>query len=73
MTVFVIIWWVGMIGTPTYYWFTQGRNEEFVVGRAKTVCAVFFWPGFLVYLYYDRQRAAARQVGTAEAKKRILG
>jgi phosphotransferase system glucose/maltose/N-acetylglucosamine-specific IIC component len=63
----------GAIGTSTYYWLTRGRNEQFLVGRIKTSFAFFFWYAFLIYLYVDRNRAATRQVGTDEAKKRILG
>lgn len=71
--VFGIIMVGGAIGTSTYYWLTRGRNEQFLVGRIKTSFAFFFWYAFLVYLYVDRQRAATRQTGTDEAKKRILG
>jgi hypothetical protein len=62
-----------MIGTGCYYWFTQGRTEEFLVGRIKTTLAVLLWPIFLIYLYLARQQKAARHVSTDEAKKRILG
>lgn len=62
----------GAICTSTYYWLTRGRNEEFLVGRIKTSFAFFFWYAFLVYLYFEHNRSAARQAGTDEAKKRIL-
>lgn len=67
------IWWIGAIGTCSYYWFTEGRTEEFLIGRAKGFVAFFFWYFFLVYLYVARTQGASRQVGTDQAKKRILG
>jgi hypothetical protein len=63
---------VGAIGTSSYYWFTRGRNEEFLVGRVKTSFAFFFWYAFLVYLYFDHNRSVTQQAGVDEAKKRIL-
>jgi hypothetical protein len=44
-----------------------------LVGRIKTSFAFFFWYAFLIYLYFDRNRAATKQAETNEAKKRILG
>ena len=70
--VFGFIMVAGAIGTSSYYWITRGRNEDFLVGRIKTSFAFFFWYAFLVYLYLDRNRSAARQAETNEAKKRIL-
>lgn len=67
------IWWIGAIGTCSYYWFTEGRDEEFLIGRTKGFLAFFFWYFFLVYLYVSRTQAATRQVATDDAKKRILG
>jgi hypothetical protein len=67
------VWWIGAIGTCSYYWFTRGRTEHFLIGRTKGVFAFVAWPLFLVYLYLDHSRSALRQVGTDDAKKRILG
>jgi phosphotransferase system glucose/maltose/N-acetylglucosamine-specific IIC component len=63
----------GAFGTSSYYWLTRGRNEQFLVGRIKTAFAFCFWYVMLVYLVVDHNRTAARQAGTDEAKKRILG
>jgi hypothetical protein len=70
---FLAFWWLCAIGTCAYYWFTGGRKGPFLVGRIKGTLAFMAWPAFLVYLYLDRSGAAARQVGTDDAKKRILG
>ncbi len=70
---FLAFWWIGAIGTCSWYWFTRGRKAEFLVGRTLGFLSFFAWPPFLIYLIVDRNRSAARQVGTDEAKKRILG
>jgi hypothetical protein len=72
MTFLVAVWWIGAIGTSTYYWFARGRTEEFVVGRAKTFFAFFFWYLYLAFRGVSYYRTASRQVETSEAKKRIL-
>ena len=66
------IWWIGAIGTCSYYWFTEGRNEEFLIGRTKGILAFFFWYFFLVYLLVRGQSASA-EARTRDARKRILG
>jgi hypothetical protein len=55
------IWWIGAIGTCSYYWFTQGREEEFLVGRTKGFLSFFFWPLFLVYLVAAGSQATGRR------------
>lgn len=70
---FLAFWWICAIATCAYYWFTRGRREPFLVGRIKGSLAFMFWPAFVVYLYLDHSRSVARQVGTDDAKKRILG
>ncbi|MDX6370334.1 MAG: hypothetical protein QOG93_1836 [Gaiellaceae bacterium] len=56
---FLAIWWIGAIGTCSYYWFTSGREEEFLVGRAKGFMSFFFWPFFLVYLFVAANQATS--------------
>lgn len=62
---------IGSFGTATFYWLSQGRYEQFVIGRFKTALAFFFWYAFIVYLIVTRVRAN-RQPMTASKKSRIL-
>jgi hypothetical protein len=73
VTAFIVIYWIGAIGTCAYYWFTRGRKAEFIVGRTLGALSFMFWPLFLIYFFMERNRAATRQIETDEAKKRILG
>ena len=57
---FLAIWFIGAIGTCSWYWITRGREAEFLVGRALGYLSFVFWPLFLVYLIVDRNRAAMR-------------
>jgi hypothetical protein len=66
------IWFIGAVGTCSYYWFTEGRTEQFMVGRMKGFFAFFLWYFFIPYLVLRNKTAAAGRVGTDEAKKRIL-
>lgn len=63
---------IGSFGTATFYWLSQGRYEQFVLGRFKTALAFFFWYAFIVYLIVIRIRAANRQPTTSGEKSRIL-
>lgn len=63
---------IGSFGTATFYWLSQGRYEQFVIGRLKTSVAFFFWYVMIVYLIVDRIRAANRQSTASSEKSRIL-
>jgi hypothetical protein len=40
-------------GAATYYWFRYGQFEEnFLIGRLKTTCVLFFYPISVPYLIY---------------------
>jgi hypothetical protein len=63
---------IGSFGTATFYWLSQGRYEQYVIGRFKTALAFFFWYAFIVYLIVTRIRAANRSPPAASEKSRIL-
>lgn len=63
---------IGSFGTATFYWLSQGRYEQFVIGRFKTGLAFFFWYIFIVYLIVVRVQAANRRRTASGGESRLL-
>jgi hypothetical protein len=64
MGALLAIWWIGALGTSTYYWVTYGCDETYVAGRMKTFVAFGYWYFFLIYLYVRRDALALRREQT---------
>lgn len=60
MGAFGVIMLIGCFGTSTVYWLARGRYESFVLGRAKTTFAFFFWYLFIPYWAFSQWRAQNR-------------
>jgi hypothetical protein len=54
------IWWIGAIGTCSWYWLSRGRQAEFLVGRMLGFLSFFFWPIALVVLIVAQSNTASR-------------